>query len=137
MYSTEDKNPDATGANPTWAAANDSRITPFGKILRQTHIDELPQLWNIARGELSFVGPRPERTEFENMLREKIPYYDIRHLVRPGVTGWAQIRYPYVNSVEDAYERLEYDLFYLKNRSFLLDGAIVLLTVRKFITDKD
>ena len=113
-----------------WAQPNDSRITFVGKILRLTRIDELPQLINVLKGEMSFIGPRPERPEIVESLKEEIPYYDLRHLVKPGITGWAQVLYRYGSSVQDAREKLQYDLFYIKNCSFLLDFAIILKTIR-------
>lgn len=115
---------------PRWAQPNDTRITRIGQILRKTHLDELPQFFNILKGDLNFVGPRPERPEFVEKLKQEIPYYDIRHLVRPGFTGWAQINYKYGNSIEDAKEKLQYDLYYIKNRSFFLDLGIILKTIR-------
>lgn len=123
---------DAEADGPKWAEAADPRITRVGRILRQAHLDELPQLLNILKGEMSFVGPRPERPEFVRELEAKIPYYSLRHLVKPGFTGWAQINYPYGNSVEDAEQKLEYDLYYLKHRSLLLDFSIFLKTIRLF-----
>ncbi|MDI6820694.1 MAG: exopolysaccharide biosynthesis polyprenyl glycosylphosphotransferase [Patescibacteria group bacterium] len=122
---------------PEWSQPNDERITPIGKILRSSHLDELPQLFNLFKGDISFVGPRPERPEFVRELREKIPFYDIRHIVRPGLTGWAQINYHYGSSIEDAYEKLQYDIFYIKNRSIILDLLIILKTIKTFfITPK-
>jgi sugar transferase (PEP-CTERM system associated) len=113
-----------------WAAANDPRVTRVGAFIRKYRLDELPQFINIIRGEMSFVGPRPERPFFVDQLRECIPYYDERHSVRPGLTGWAQIRYGYGSSVEDAQRKLEYDMFYLKNMSILFDCVIVFGTLR-------
>jgi sugar transferase (PEP-CTERM system associated) len=113
-----------------WAQEDDPRATRVGKYLRKFRLDELPQFVNVLRGEMSFVGPRPERPEFVEKLREAIPFYDERHSVRPGITGWAQVQYRYGASVEDSYRKLEYDLFYLKNMSFFFDCAIVLQTVR-------
>lgn len=112
-----------------WASRNDSRVTSVGKWLRLTHIDELPQIWNIFKGDMSFVGPRPERPEFVTMLEEKVPYYFMRHSVQPGLTGWAQINYQYGDSVEDAKQKLEFDLYYLKNMSIFLDLKIILRTL--------
>ena len=126
---------DAEKHGPQWSGENDTRITPVGKILRYTHIDELPQLINIIKGDISFVGPRPERPEFVAILKEKIPYYEIRHLVDPGVTGWAQINYRYGSSIEDSYEKLQYDIYYLKNRSFVLDFLIVLKTIKSVFSN--
>ena len=113
-----------------WACKKDSRITKVGYFIRITRIDELPQLWNVLKGEMSLIGPRPERPEFDVQLREQIPYYDVRYLVKPGITGWAQVKYPYGASVEDAYQKVAYDLYYIKNYSLLLDLAIVLKTIR-------
>jgi lipopolysaccharide/colanic/teichoic acid biosynthesis glycosyltransferase len=113
-----------------WAEDNDPRVTRVGRYLRRYRIDELPQFLNVIRGEMSFVGPRPERPEFVELLRRRIPFYDERHSVRPGITGWAQVNYPYGATVEDASNKLEYDLFYLKNMSIVFDFAIVFETVR-------
>src|SRR5208283_3276245 len=117
-----------TGA--VWAQKNDSRATKLGSFLRKTRLDEIPQLFNIIRGDMSFIGPRPERPEFVDELKKVIPFYSERHYVKPGLTGWAQIRYPYGASVEDAIEKLRYDLFYIKNMSVFLDTLIVLETVK-------
>jgi len=113
-----------------WAKKKDPRITTIGSFIRLTRIDELPQLWNVIKGEMSMVGPRPERPEFDSQLRKEIPYYDVRYLVKPGITGWAQVSYPYGASVEDAYQKVAYDLFYIKNFSLFLDVAIALKTLR-------
>jgi lipopolysaccharide/colanic/teichoic acid biosynthesis glycosyltransferase len=118
----------STGA--VWAQKNDPRVTRVGKLLRKTRIDELPQLYNVLKGEMSFVGPRPERPEFVSELKKHIPYYPERHFVKPGVTGWAQIRYPYGASVEDAVEKLRHDLYYIKNISLFLDVLIFIETVK-------
>ena len=123
---------DAEKLGPQWAKLHDKRTTPIGKILRRTHLDELPQLWNIMRGDLSLIGPRPERPEFVTSLEKEIPYYELRHLIKPGLTGWAQINYRYGASLEDAYEKLQYDIYYLKNRSLLLDLAIIFKTAKRF-----
>ena len=117
-----------------WAMPNDSRITRIGKFLRKTRMDELPQLWNVLIGEMSFVGPRPERPEFMKELTKRIPYYGMRHLIRPGITGWAQINYEYGDSVEDARIKLQYDIYYVRRRSIILDIAIILKTVKILIT---
>ncbi len=117
----------ATGA--VWATKEDPRITKFGSFLRKSRIDEIPQLINILQGEMSLIGPRPERPEFISDLKKSIPFYSERHHVKPGVTGWAQVCYPYGASVEDALEKLRYDLYYIKNQSFLLDIEIVLRTI--------
>jgi lipopolysaccharide/colanic/teichoic acid biosynthesis glycosyltransferase len=113
-----------------WAEDNDPRATRVGKFIRKARIDELPQLWNVLKGEMSFIGPRPERPEFIQKLEKEIPYYDLRHLVMPGITGWAQVMYPYGASVEDAREKLQYDLYYIKNYSLLLDFVILMKTLR-------
>lgn len=113
-----------------WARIRDPRMTRVGSILRAYHLDELPQFINVVRGEMSFVGPRPERPCFVDQLRTAIPYYEERHVVRPGVTGWAQVQYPYGATVADAARKLEYDLFYLKNMSFAFDCAIAVKTLR-------
>jgi sugar transferase (PEP-CTERM system associated) len=118
---------------PVWSTANDSRITRVGGFLRRTRLDEMPQLWNVLKGEMSFVGPRPERPGFVRELTEKIPYYGQRHVLKPGVTGWAQIRYTYGASVEDAVEKLQYDLYYIKNLSIALDFVILLETLKTVI----
>ena len=121
---------------PMWAKENDDRITRIGAFLRKTRIDELPQLWNVLRGEMSFVGPRPERPYFVELLKEKIPYWDLRHYVKPGITGWAQVMYRYGASVDDAYHKLEYDLYYAKKLSFRLDVLILLKTIGVVIRRK-
>jgi len=120
---------DAEKNGAQWANEKDERITGMGKILRKTRIDELPQLWNLLKGEMSFIGPRPERPEFVEELQKQIPHYAMRHLVKPGLSGWAQIKFPYGASVEDAMEKLQYDLYYIKNRSFVLDLAITARTI--------
>lgn len=117
------------GTGAVWARAADPRVTRLGRFLRTCRIDEIPQLINVLQGHMSLVGPRPERPEFVENLKKVIPYYSERHFVKPGVTGWAQVRYPYGASVEDALEKLRYDLYYIKNISFLLDLRIILKTV--------
>jgi sugar transferase (PEP-CTERM system associated) len=114
----------------TWAARNDARVTRVGRLIRRFRIDELPQLLNVLKGEMSFVGPRPERPEFVAMLTEQIPFYAVRHSVKPGLTGWAQVRYSYGATVEQSIRKLEYDLYYVKNHTLLLDLVILLETVR-------
>lgn len=114
---------------PQWADENDPRVTRIGSFLRKTRLDELPQLWNVLRGEMSFIGPRPERPEFVSMLEREIPFYAMRHIITPGLTGWAQINFPYGASKEDALEKLQYDLYYIKHRSFILDILILLRTI--------
>lgn len=118
----------STGA--VWAADNDPRITRIGNLLRKTRMDELPQLWNILRGEMSLVGPRAERPEFHTILKKKIPFYEERYLIKPGLSGWAQINFRYGSSIQDAVEKLQYDLYYIKNRSLMLDLGIALKTAR-------
>lgn len=124
MVADAEKN---TGAQ--WAKEKDNRVTKIGKFIRKSRIDEIPQFWNIIKGEMSFVGPRPERPEFVETLKKEIPFFNERHLVKPGLTGWAQINFPYGASVEDAKEKLQYDLFYIKNQSIALDISIILKTV--------
>ena len=119
-----------------WAAKNDARITRVGSVLRKFRIDELPQLFNVLRGDMSFVGPRPERPEFVEKLSENIPYYNERHRVKPGLSGWAQIRYPYGASEEDGFEKLQYDLYYVKNCSVLLDMLVILQTAEVVLLGK-
>lgn len=117
-----------TGA--VWAQKNDPRVTRIGRFLRKTRLDEIPQLFNVLKGDMSFIGPRPERMAFVERLKETIPFYSTRHFVKPGVTGWAQVCYPYGASDEDALEKLRYDLYYIKNYSILLDFRIILETIR-------
>lgn len=120
---------DAEAGGAAWAQKNDPRITRIGRFLRKTRLDELPQLINVLKGDISIVGPRPERPEFVTKLKEKIPFYNRRHIVKPGLTGWAQVRYVYGASVEGSLEKLQYDLYYIKNRSVLLDIEIIVRTV--------
>jgi sugar transferase (PEP-CTERM system associated) len=117
-----------TGA--TWATDNDPRITKVGRFLRSSRLDEIPQLWCVLKGDMHFVGPRPERPEFVEWLSREIPYYGVRHMVRPGITGWAQVQYKYGNTLEDAREKLQYDLFYIKNASVGLDLLIMFQTIK-------
>lgn len=121
---------------PVWAAARDDRTTRVGRIIRLIRVDEIPQFWNIIKGEMSFVGPRPERPHFVAQLAEEIPFYEHRHLTAPGLTGWAQIKYPYGASVEDARRKLQYDLYYIKNQSLALDLVIVFETVKTVLFGK-
>jgi sugar transferase (PEP-CTERM system associated) len=118
---------------PTWAGDEDPRITRVGRFLRRTRIDEIPQLWNVLRGDMTLVGPRPERPEFVELLAKAVPHYNLRHTIRPGITGWAQIRYKYGSSIEDATEKLRYDLFYVKNISPGLDLLIFLETIKTIL----
>ena len=112
-----------------WAVKNDARITPFGKFLRKMRIDEIPQFWNILKGEMSMIGPRPERPEFVKELEQQIPLYAIRHVIKPGLTGWAQVMYPYAATIEEQKKKLRYDLYYIKKRSLFLDFKIVIKTI--------
>ena len=121
---------------PIWAVTNDERTTRVGKIIRKLRIDEIPQFWNILKGEMNFVGPRPERPHFVEQLAKEIPYFEHRHLVAPGLTGWAQIKYPYGASVADAIQKLQYDLYYIKNQSLTLDMMIVFDTVKTVLFGK-
>ncbi|WP_414513493.1 sugar transferase [Nostoc sp. PCC 9305] len=127
---------DAEKLGAQWASQRDPRITRVGYWLRLLRIDELPQIWNVLRGEMSLIGPRPERPEFDVKLKEAIPYYEVRYLVKPGITGWAQVMYPYGASIEDAYEKLSYDLYYIKNYSIWLDLAIAFKTIRVVLLGK-
>jgi len=126
---------DAEKDGPTWATPHDKRITKVGALLRASHLDELPQLWNIIRGELSLVGPRPERPEFVSILEKQIPYYHLRHLVKPGLTGWAQLNYRYAASALETSKKLEYDLYYIKNRSVWLELGTVLKTIKRLFVN--
>lgn len=121
---------------PTWALSNDSRITRIGRFIRRTRIDELPQIINVLRGEMSFVGPRPERPFFVRQLVQEIPFYAARHSVKPGITGWAQVRYPYGASLQDASQKLQFDLYYVKNHSLFLDLLILVETVEVVLWGK-
>ncbi|MFW6282913.1 MAG: exopolysaccharide biosynthesis polyprenyl glycosylphosphotransferase [Minisyncoccales bacterium] len=128
--SMQEKAEDKTG--PVWAKEKDKRITKVGKVLRRLHVDELPQMINILKGDISLIGPRPERPEFVKKLEKKIPHYHLRHLVKPGFTGWAQLKFRYGRSVKDSKEKFQYDLYYIKNRSFFLDFEILLKTFQLF-----
>jgi sugar transferase (PEP-CTERM system associated) len=121
------------GTGAVWATAGDARVTVIGKFIRRTRLDEIPQLWNVLIGDMSMVGPRPERPEFVGKLTEQIPFYGLRHSVRPGVTGWAQVRYTYGASVEDAMEKLQFDLFYIKHMTIAFDLFVLLSTVKTVI----
>lgn len=126
---------DAEGdGKPRWAKANDDRVTRVGRVIRKLRIDEMPQLFNVLRGEMSLVGPRPERPYFVEQLTQQVPFYAVRHSMKPGVTGWAQVRYHYGESVEDAKRKLEYDLYYVKNHSLFLDLVIILETIAVVLT---
>jgi len=130
-YKFRTMRPDAEAdSGPTWASDDDPRITPVGGFLRRTRLDEIPQFWNVLCGDMGFVGPRPERPEFIELLTREIPYYQLRHIIRPGVTGWAQVCFPYGASVEEAKEKLQYDLYYIKNMSLTFDLYIIFQTVK-------
>jgi exopolysaccharide biosynthesis polyprenyl glycosylphosphotransferase len=117
-------------SGPVWAQEDDPRITRVGRIIRNLRIDEIPQMWNVLKGDMSFVGPRPERPHFVNELRKSVPYYDQRHTVKPGITGWAQVLYPYGASEDDALQKLKYDLYYVKHMSVVMDLLIVVKTIK-------
>jgi exopolysaccharide biosynthesis polyprenyl glycosylphosphotransferase len=121
---------------PRWASAQDDRVTRVGALIRRLRIDELPQLINVLKGEMSLVGPRPERPFFVDQLTRDIPYFAVRHSVKPGVTGWAQVRYQYGATVEDAQQKLQYDLYYVKNHSLFLDVLVLFETVGVVLTGK-
>ena len=124
---------DAEVDGPVWAEKNDCRVTPLGRFMRTTRLDEIPQLWNVLRGEMGFVGPRPERPEFVEWLTKEIPFYELRHMVRPGITGWAQVRYKYGASLEETKRKLEYDLYYVKHLSLGLDLLIMFETIKTIV----
>ncbi len=128
--------PDAEKDGPRWAQANDARITRLGMFMRKARIDELPQVFNVLRGDMSFIGPRPERPEFVDNLSKTIPHYHLRHMVRPGITGWAQVKYKYGASIEDAAIKLMHDLYYIKNPSLVLEVRIVFKTIATMLTGK-
>ena len=121
---------DAEAGGAKWATNDDPRITRTGNFMRRTRMDEIPQFWNVLRGDMAFVGPRPERPEFVEKLNQEIPYYYLRHMARPGITGWAQVNYGYGSSVEESKEKLRYDLYYIRNISLTLDLLIAFYTVR-------
>ena len=120
---------------PLWACENDKRITRVGRILRLLHLDELPQLLNVIKGDMSLVGPRPERPEFVRQLEQAVPGYGLRHQVKPGITGWAQVNFPYASTFEESEEKLKYDLHYIKRQSFWFDLKIIWLTGVKLVRD--
>jgi len=124
---------DAEKDGPVWAKTEDERTTRVGRIIRKIRVDEIPQFWNILRGDMSFVGPRPERTHFVAQLAAEIPYYEQRHLIAPGLTGWAQIKYAYGASIDDAKQKLQYDLYYVKNQSLALDAVIMFETIKTIL----
>lgn len=127
---------DAEANGAVWAMENDPRVTRVGKVIRRLRLDELPQLWNVLKGDMSFVGPRPERMEFVRYLKKEIPYYALRHAIGPGITGWAQINYPYGASTKDALQKLQFDLYYIKNMSVILDMYIIIQTIRVMLLKK-
>ena len=124
---------DAEKDGPVWAQTGDDRTTRVGRVIRKIRVDEIPQFWNILKGEMNFVGPRPERPHFVAQLAREIPFYEQRHLIPPGLTGWAQIKYPYGSSIEDARQKLQYDLYYIKNQSLVLDAVILFETVKTIL----
>jgi lipopolysaccharide/colanic/teichoic acid biosynthesis glycosyltransferase len=124
------------GGDALWAQQRDSRVTQVGTLLRTLRIDELPQVYNVLRGDMSFIGPRPERPQFVTQLTKNIPYYVLRHCVKPGITGWAQLCYPYGSSEQDAIEKLQFDLYYIKNKNLLFDLSILLQTVEVIFLGK-
>ena len=130
VYKFRTMRTDAEAKGAQWASKNDPRITKLGGFMRKTRLDEVPQLWNVLRGEMGFVGPRPERPEFVPWLAEKLPFYNLRHMIRPGLTGWAQVRYGYGATLEETQEKLEYDLYYLKHASVGLDLLIMFETIK-------
>ncbi len=133
IYKFRSMKTDAEKDGAKWATKNDPRVTKFGNFMRKTRIDELPQLWNVIKGEMTFVGPRPERMVFIKELEKEIPFYNIRHCVKPGLTGWAQVKYPYGASVEDAHQKLQYDLYYIKHQTLALDLMILFKTVKTVV----
>jgi exopolysaccharide biosynthesis polyprenyl glycosylphosphotransferase len=133
IYKFRTMRQDAEANGAVWASKNDARITPLGRFMRKTRLDEIPQLWNVLRGDMGFVGPRPERPEFVQWLTKEIPYYDLRHIIRPGITGWAQVRYQYGASLEETKRKLEYDLYYIKHLSLGLDLLIMFETIKTII----
>ena len=127
---------DAEKNGPVWASSGDDRMTRVGRIIRKIRVDEIPQFWSILRGDMNFVGPRPERPHFVAQLAQEIDYYEQRHLVAPGLTGWAQIKYPYGASIEDAKNKLEYDLYYIKNQNLMLDATIMFETIKTILSGR-
>lgn len=135
LYKFRTMQQDAEAAcGPVWAAENDPRITRVGRFLRTTRLDEIPQLWNVLKGDMAFVGPRPERPEFVQWLNDRIPYYQLRHIIRPGITGWAQVCYRYGASVEETKQKLNYDLYYIKHMSLALDLLILFETTKTVLS---
>ena len=130
IYKIRTMRNDAEKRGAVWASENDNRVTNIGKILRKLRIDEIPQFWNVIKGDMSIVGPRPERPEFQEELNQSVPYWNARHLVKPGITGWAQIKFKYASSMQTSEQKLAYDLYYLRHLSFALDLEIILGTLR-------
>jgi exopolysaccharide biosynthesis polyprenyl glycosylphosphotransferase len=133
VYKFRTMRQDAEENGAVWATKDDPRVTSIGKVMRSTRLDEIPQLWNVLRGDMAFVGPRPERPEFVEWLSKEIPFYDLRHMIRPGITGWAQVRYRYGASLDETKRKLEYDLYYVKNHSIGLDLLIMFETIKTII----
>jgi sugar transferase (PEP-CTERM system associated) len=133
VYKFRTMRQDAEANGAVWATQDDPRVTAIGRFMRSTRLDEIPQLWNVLRGDMAFVGPRPERPEFVQWLSKEIPFYDLRHMIRPGITGWAQVRYRYGASLEETKRKLEYDLYYVKNHSVGLDLLIMFETIKTII----
>lgn len=136
IYKFRSMGVDAEKNGAQWADKNDMRVTRVGGFIRKYRLDELPQLYNVFRGDMSFVGPRPERPEFVEQLDKQIPFYAKRHSVKPGLAGWAQLNYPYGASVEDAEGKLKYDLYYVKHKSFLLDMLVLIRTIEVVLFGK-
>ncbi|MBV5317832.1 MAG: TIGR03013 family PEP-CTERM/XrtA system glycosyltransferase [Desulfobulbaceae bacterium] len=136
IYKFRSMRQDAEKDGAVWARQNDDRVTRIGNFIRKVRIDEIPQMWNVLRGQMSFVGPRPERPIFVDQLVQKLPYYSLRHAAKPGITGWAQVCYPYGASEEDALRKLEYDLYYIKHQSFFIDLLIIFRTVKTVLFQK-
>jgi lipopolysaccharide/colanic/teichoic acid biosynthesis glycosyltransferase len=130
LYKLRTMKKDAEKTGAEWAREKDQRVTRCGKYLRKWRIDEIPQFWNVIKGEMSIVGPRPERPEFQDELIDKVPHWNCRHLVKPGLTGWAQIRFRYASDVDASEEKLAFDLYYIKNASIMMDLQIILSTLR-------
>lgn len=134
LYKFQSMIENAERNGPEWSGIKDDRITAFGRILRKTHLDELPQIINVLRGDLSLVGPRPERPEFVKSLEKEIPYFDLRHIIKPGVTGWAQVKFKYARSILDSYQKFEYDMYYAKNQNIFMDLGIIFRTIQKLFS---
>lgn len=136
IYKFRTMRQDAEANGAVWAKKNDSRVTGLGKFMRKTRLDEIPQLWNVLRGDMAFIGPRPERPEFVQWLSSEIPFYELRHMISPGITGWAQVRYQYGASLEETRQKLEYDLYYIKHQSLGLDMLILFETIKTIIKQR-